>query len=151
MGKIKIISKNRQALRDYFVEDTYEAGVELRGDEVKSVRNARVNLKGSFAKFTKGELYIYNMYISPYKFSRDEVDPVRPRKLLLHKRQLLKLKNAISQKGYAIVPLKIYFSGKFAKVELALGKGKRKYDKRQVLKKKQQDREIRKAIRDKNR
>ncbi len=142
---------NRQAFRDFHIEKTFEAGVELFGDEVKSLRAGKANLKGSFCRIEKGEVFIFNMHISPYEFSSDETDPVRPRKLLLHKNEIKHLNVKLAQQGYALVPLKVYFKRGYAKVEIGLGKGKKLYDKRHALKEKQAKREISRAMRHKNR
>ncbi len=147
MGKDNTVITNRQALRDYYIEKAYEAGIELRGNEVKSLRNGKANLKGSFARIDGGELFIFGMHISPYEYSHEEYDPTRRRKLLLHKRELEQLETKSQQKGYTIVPLKVYFKRGLAKVEIALGRGKKFYDKRRVLKEKQAKREIERAMR----
>ena len=151
MAQNKTAISNRQASRDYYLEKSFEAGLQLQGNEVKSIRNGDANLKGSFVKIDKGEVMLYNMHISPYKYSRDDVDPVRPRKLLLHKAQVHQLQVKSEQKGYSIVPTKVYFSRGYAKVEIALARGKKLHDKRTALKEKQAKREIDKALRHKNR
>ena len=140
---------NRQALRDYYVEKAYEAGLQLQGNEVKSLRAGKANLKGSFARIENGQIFIYNMHISPYEYSHEEYDPLRPRKLLLHKAQIRQIEIKVSQQGYTLVPLKVYFKKGYAKVELALARGKKHYDKRRVLKEKQAKREIDRALRQK--
>ncbi len=134
--------KNRQAFRDYSIETTYDAGLQLSGSEIKSLREGDANLKGSFAKIEGSEIFLYNMHINPYKFSREELAPLRPRKLLLHKAEIRTILTQISQKGYTLVPLKIFFSHGYAKVALGLGKGKKLHDKRDDLKKKQVNKEI---------
>ncbi len=149
--KEKTVVTNRQALRDYYVEKAYEAGLQLRGNEVKSLRNGKANLKGSFARIENGELFVYNMHISPYKYSREDYDPVRRRKLLLRKTEIKHLDEKSSQEGYTLVPLKVYFRRGYAKLEVALARGKKLYDKRRVLKEKQATREIDRALRHKNR
>jgi len=149
--KIKVIINNRQAFRDFHIDDTYEAGLELFGNEVKSLRGGNANLKGSFAKVEKGQVYIYNMHITPYEFSREETDPVRPRKLLLHKTQIRQIEVKLLQKGFSLIPIKAYFKRGYAKVELGIGRGKKLYDKRHDIKKKQADREMQKALRHRNR
>ncbi|MFQ5952650.1 MAG: SsrA-binding protein SmpB [Candidatus Omnitrophota bacterium] len=143
----KAIVTNRQALRDYYVEKAYEAGLQLQGNEVKSLRAGKANLKGSFAKIENGEVFIYNMHISPYKYSREEYDPLRPRKVLLHKAQIKQIEIKLSQQGYTLVPLKIYFQRGYAKVEVALARGRKLYDKRKALKEKQAKREMDRAMR----
>ena len=127
----KIIAVNRKARHDYFVEDTYEAGIELYGTEVKSLRLGQVNLKDSFCRVIDGELYAIGVHISPYEkgniFNRD---PMRHKKLLMHKKEILKLHGLVAQKGYTLIPLSLYFSGAHVKVELGLCRGKKLYDKR---------------------
>jgi len=151
MAKEKAVITNRQALRDYYVEKAYEAGLQLKGNEVKSLRNGKANLKGSFAKFENGELFLYNMHISPYEYSRENYNPLRPRKLLLNKAELKQLQQGMEQKGHALIPLKVYFKRSYAKAEIALARGKKMYDKRRALKKKEAEREIDRALRHKNR
>ncbi len=150
MDKENTVINNRQALRDFHIEKTYEAGIQLKGNEVKSLRLGEANLKGSFAKIENGELFLINMHISPYKFTREETDPLRPRKLLLNKSELGHLFVKISQKGYSIIPMKVYFKRGYAKVELGLGKGKKLYDKRTDIKEKQANRETQRALRERN-
>ncbi len=148
--KRKTAITNRQALRDYHVHRTYEAGLILQGNEVKSLRAGGASLKGSFAKIDEGELFVYNMHINPYEYSRDEYDPLRRRKLLLHKSEIKQLEVKSTQQGFALVPIKVYFHRGYAKMEIALAKGKKLYDKRKSLKEKQVKREIDRAIRHKN-
>ena len=141
-----IVATNRKAYRDYEILESVEAGIVLRGDEVKSLRENRVNIKDSFARVTRNnEIFLYNMHISPYENadSADILDPVRVRKLLLHKREIIRFLSSVSEKGLALIPVKVYFKRSMAKVELALAKGKRKYDKRDKITKKIHDREIR--------
>lgn len=148
----KFIVKNRKARYDYEILETYEAGIELKGPEVKALRGHKGNLRGSFAKIDNGEVYLYNFHISPYKeASKFAPDPKRERKLLLHKKEIRGLIGKISEKGLTLVPLSVYFKRGRVKVELALCKGKRKYDKRQKIKRKTQEAEIRKALSRKNR
>ncbi len=139
---IKLIAQNKKAHHDFFVEDSFEAGIELCGTEVKSLRGGRVNLKDSFCQIKNGELFAYGMHISAYEkgniFNRD---PVRPRKLLMHKREIQRLFGLVGQKGYSIIPLKLYFSGKWVKIEIGLCKGKKLYDKRETEAKKSAQRE----------
>ena len=146
----KLIANNKKAFHDYFIEDTWEAGIALVGTEVKSLRMGKCSLKESFIQIHKGEVFIYNMHISPYEkgniFNRD---PLRDRRLLLHKKETLRLFGLVGQKGYAIIPLSLYFSGKWVKVELGLCKGKKLYDKRETMSKKDAEREIERAARDK--
>jgi len=146
----KTINTNRQAHRDFHIDRTYEAGLELLGNEVKSLRDGGANLKGSFARVENGELFLYNMHINPYKYSREECDPLRRRKLLLHKAEIKQLVVKSSQQGYTLVPLKIYFKRSYAKIEIGLARGKRQYDKRVALKEKQAKREITRTLRLRN-
>ncbi len=138
----KLIAQNKKAHHDFFVEDSFEAGIELCGTEVKSLRGGRVNLKDSFCQIKNGELFAYGMHISAYEkgniFNRD---PVRPRRLLMHKREIQRLFGLVGQKGYSIIPLKLYFSGKWVKIEIGLCKGKKLYDKRETEAKKSAQRE----------
>lgn len=142
-----VIATNRQAHRDYEIFGTIEAGMELRGNEVKSLRDKRANLKDSFARIDSGEVFIYNLHITPYQFATSEVvDPIRSRKLLLHKAQIRRLAGQLSQKGMTLVPLKLYFKKNFVKVELAIAKGKKFYDKREAIKKREAERGLRRAL-----
>ena len=129
----KEIAKNRKAFHEYFVLERFEAGIELFGTEVKSIRAGQVNMKDSFCTVKDGELFLRGMHISPYEkgniFNRE---PMRPRKLLMHKREILKLFGLVGQQGYSLIPLKLYFSGKWVKVEIGLCKGKKLYDKREA-------------------
>ena len=139
----RIIAQNRKAWHDYFVDEKYEAGIALFGTEVKSLRAGTVNLKDSYCSVEKGELFVVGMHISPYEkgniFNRE---PMRDRKLLMHKREILKLGGLVAQKGYTLVPLSLYFSGKNVKVEIGLCRGKKLYDKRDALAEKQTNREM---------
>ena len=139
---IKLIANNKKAYHDYFIEDTYEAGISLHGTEVKSLRMGKCSVKESFVRIENGEVFIYGMHISPYeKGNIFNKDPLRVRKLLLHKREIRKIEGQIAQKGYTVVPLSVYFSGSLVKVEIGLAKGKKLYDKRQDIAKKDQRRE----------
>jgi len=149
-NKRKITITNRQALRDFHIDRGYEAGIMLKGNEVKSLRAGGANLKGSFAKIENEELFIYNMHIDPYEYSREECDPLRKRKLLLNKSEIKQLDMKTSQQGFTLVPIKVYFCRGYAKIEIALAKGKRQYDKRKALKEKQVKREIEREVRHKN-
>ena len=145
---MKIVCKNKKAFHDYHIEKTMEAGMVLTGPEVKSLRAGRANIKDGYARLKDGELYLYNLHISPYAFATHSVtDPLRVRKLLLHKRELRKLIGKINEKGVALIPLKIYFvhNGK-AKVEIGLARGKKLYDKRAALKEKQSKRELQRVM-----
>ena len=139
----RIIAQNRKAWHDYFVDEKYEAGIALFGTEVKSLRAGTVNLKDAYCSVEKGELFVVGMHISPYEkgniFNRE---PMRDRKLLMHKREIMKLGGLVAQKGYTLVPLSLYFSGKNVKVEVGLCRGKKLYDKRDALAEKQTNREM---------
>ncbi len=136
-GGIKILASNRKARHDYFIEDTIEAGIALKGTEVKSVRQGKLNLKDSYASVDNGEIYLNNMHISPYEQGNIyNVDPVRKRKLLLHKREIHKLNQEITLKGLTLVPLAVYLKDGKVKVELAVARGKKLYDKREDIAKK---------------
>lgn len=138
----KLIANNKKAFHDYFIEDTWEAGIALVGTEVKSLRMGKCSLKESFIQIHKGEIFIYNMHISPYeKGNIFNKDPLRPRKLLVHRYEINKIVGKIDQKGYTLVPLQIYFKGSLVKVEFALAKGKKLYDKRGDIAKKDTRRE----------
>ena len=138
----KLIANNKKAYHDYFIEDKYEAGISLAGTEVKSLRMGRCSVKEAFIRIEKGEVYVYNMHIAAYeKGNIFNKDPLRVRKLLLHKREIRKIEGQRAQKGYTVVPLSVYFSGSLVKVEIGLAKGKKLYDKRQDIAKKDQRRE----------
>ena len=138
----KPIANNKKAYHDYFILENYEAGISLAGTEVKSLRMGKCSIKESFVRIENGEVYIYGMHISPYeKGNIFNKDPLRPRKLLLHKAEINKLLGKTREKGIAIVPLKVYFKGSLVKVEIGLAKGKKLYDKRQDIAKKDQQRE----------
>jgi SsrA-binding protein len=147
-----VVASNRKAQHDYQIIETYEAGIELLGSEVKSLRSHQASLKGSFGHVEKDEVFLYNFYIKPYdKTTSTAPDPKRKRKLLLHKKEIKKLIGKLAQRGLALIPLSVYFKKSLAKVELALCKGKRKYDKRQELKKRTHKKEIEKALKYKKR
>ena len=140
---IKIIAKNPTAYHNYIIEDTLEAGIVLSGTEIKSIRTGKVNLKDTYANIKNGETYIYGMHISPYEHGNIfNKDPLRDRKLLIHKKEIHKLIGLIKQKGYSLVPIELYFKGSFVKLKLGIGKGKKLYDKRQDLAKKDAQRQI---------
>ena len=148
MGKdsIKLIANNKKARHDYFIEDTFEAGISLAGTEVKSLRMGKCSLKESFIKEQKGELFIHNMHISPYeKGNIFNKDPLRVRKLLLHKYEINKLMGKVAAKGYTIVPLQVYFKGSLVKVEIGLARGKKLFDKREDMAKKDAQRDMERA------
>lgn len=140
---IKQIASNRKAFHDYFIEEKYEAGIELAGTEVKSIRQGNVNLKDSFSAVKDGEMFLYGVHISPYeKGNIFNKDPRRTRKLLLHRREILKLQAKVQQDGYALVPLSMYLSGSRVKVELAVARGKKLYDKREAAAQRDAKREM---------
>lgn len=148
-GEGKVVAQNKKARHDYHVEETFEAGIVLQGTEIKSIRAGRANLKDSFARVQNGELFLLNMHISPYEQgNRYNHDPLRTRKLLLHRKEINKLLGATKEQGYSIVPLKMYLKNGFAKLLIGLAKGKKHYDKRDDLKKKDAKREIERAFRD---
>ncbi|MCP3028191.1 SsrA-binding protein SmpB [Halobacillus sp. A5] len=148
-GKGKTIAQNKKAGHDYFIEETFEAGIVLQGTEIKSIRAGRVNLKESFARISRGEVFIHNMHISHYEQGNIyNHEPTRSRKLLMHRKEINQLIGATQQKGYALVPLKLYIKNGVAKLLIGLGRGKKKYDKREDLKQKQVKREIDRAIKD---
>ena len=148
---IKMVAQNKKAYHDYFIDDKYEAGIELFGTEVKSVRMGKCSVKEAFVKIDNGQVYVYGMHISPYeKGNIFNKDPLRVRKLLLHKSEIMKLNGKITQKGYTLVPLQVYFKGSLVKVEIGLARGKKLYDKRADLAKKDQRRELEKDFKVKN-
>ena len=148
---IKLIANNKKAFHDYFIEDTYEAGIALVGTEVKSLRNGKCSIKESFIRTEQGEVYIYGMHISPYeKGNIFNKDPLRTRKLLLHRAEINKLENQIKMKGYTIMPLKVYLKGSLVKVEIGLARGKKLYDKRQDIAKKDAQREAQRDFKIRN-
>ena len=156
MGKknegIRIACENRKARHDYFIHETYEAGIELKGTEVKSLRTGRANLKDSYAEVKNGEIFVQHMHISPYEQGNIfNHDPLRPRKLLLHKREIMKLFGQTREKGFTLVPLKVYFKRGRAKMELAVASGKHAYDKRQALAEKAAKREMERAVKERQR
>jgi len=138
---------NRKAKYEYFILETYEAGIALTGTEIKSIRNGKANLKDSYAIIKNGEVYILNMHISKYDegniFNHDET---RTRKLLLHKKEILKIRDKIEQDGFTLIPIKLYFKGNHAKLEIGIAKGKKSYDKRETIKKRDQEREIKSSL-----
>ena len=142
------LAVNRRAYHDYFIDEKYEAGMMLTGTEVKSIRNGRANLRDGFVRIDKNEAWLENVHISPY--AQGNVmnhDPLRPRKLLLHRKQISSLIGKVKQKGYTLIPLRIYFSRNHAKVEVGLGRGKRQYDKREAIAERDAKREIARAVR----
>lgn len=148
---IKLIANNKKARFDYFIEETYEAGVVLHGTEVKSLRMGKCSVKEAFIRIENGEVYAYNMHISPYeKGNIFNKDPLRVKKLLLHRYQINKIVGQLQQKGYTLVPLMVYLKGSLVKIEIGLARGKKLYDKRQDIAKKDQRREAEKEFKVKN-
>ncbi len=144
---VKIVAQNKKAFHDYFILDTYEAGIELKGTEIKSVRKGSANLKDSFIRIKNDEAFIENMHIAPYEQGNIfNHEPLRTRKLLLHKKQIKKLQKEVKENGLTIVPTKLYFNTSKLKVEIALARGKKLYDKRQDLKEKDSKRDIERAL-----
>ena len=137
---------NRRARHDYLVLDTYECGIVLKGAEVKSIREGKATIREAFARVQDGEVFLHGMHITPYSHSQEELDPIRPRKLLLHHREIDELGRAANEKGVTLVPLRVYFKDGRAKVELATARGKRQYDKRQAIAKRDADREAERAL-----
>ena len=145
----KIIAQNKKAYHDYFVDERYEAGIALAGTEVKSIRAGGVNLKDSYCSFEKGEIFAVGMHISPYEHGNIfNTDPMRDKKLLMHRREILKLQGLVQQKGFTVVPLSLYFSGSHVKVELGLCRGKKLYDKRESDAKRSAERDIDRHMKD---
>ncbi|MFH1825878.1 MAG: SsrA-binding protein SmpB [bacterium] len=144
----KLIAENRKARYDYTILETVKAGLVLQGSEVKSIRLGKVNLKDSFGRVEKGEIWLWGMHISPYQ-KADQVNPTRPRKVILNKREMLKLISKSAEKGLTLVPLKIYFDGNWAKVDLGLCKAKKKYEKRDKIRHRETEREIENAFKGK--
>lgn len=144
----RIIAVNRSASADYHIVETYEAGIVLEGSEVKALRNKQtVSFKDSFVRIENGEAWLYNLYIAPYKYATIKPpDPLRKRKLLLHKREILRLMGKVQEKGYTLIPLSLYFKGNRVKVEIALAKGKKTYDRRQELRERDLRRQIEREI-----
>jgi SsrA-binding protein len=146
MGE-KLICNNKKAYHDFFIEEKFEAGMVLKGTEVKSLRMGKANLNDSFALVKSGEAFLHNLHISPYDFgNRENHDPDRMRKLLLHKKEIIKLFSKVREQGYSIVPLRLYFKEGLVKVEMGLAKGKKLYDKREDLKTKDSKRDIAQAL-----
>ncbi|MCG2794557.1 MAG: SsrA-binding protein SmpB [Actinomycetia bacterium] len=148
----QVKATNRKALRDYHIEETMEAGMVLMGSEIKSIRGGRANLRDSYATVEGGEVFLYNMHISPYEqASRFGHEPTRVRKLLLHREQIKRLTGKIIEKGYTLIPIKLYIKNGMAKLELGLAKGKRQYDKRREIARRDAEREMARAVRRKGR
>lgn len=150
--EFKVVATNRKAFHDYFVQETHEAGIQLTGTEIKSVRAGAVNLRDSYALVRDGQVWLQNVHISPYEAgNRFNVDPYRTRKLLLHRKEINRLMGRAQEKGLTIVPLRMYLKKNRAKVEIALVKGKRQFDKRDTISKRDSDREIERAMKENNR
>ena len=148
---MKLVANNKKAYHDYFVEDKYETGIVLHGTEVKSLRMGKCSIKESFIKIEKGEVFVYGMHVSPYeKGNIFNKDPMRPKKLLMHRFEIMKLTGKIAEQGYTLVPLQVYFKDGRAKMEIGLARGKKNYDKRQDIAKKDQRREAEKEFKIRN-
>ncbi|MBR0086680.1 MAG: SsrA-binding protein SmpB [Lachnospiraceae bacterium] len=148
---IKLIANNKKAYHDYFIDETYECGIELFGTEVKSLRQGHCSLKEAFVRIRNNEVFILGMHISPYeKGNIFNKDPLREKRLLMHKKEIVKLAGKVQEKGYTLIPTQVYFKGGRVKVEIALARGKKLYDKRESLAKKTADREIERSFREKN-
>ncbi|HAK89252.1 MAG TPA: SsrA-binding protein [Nitrospiraceae bacterium] len=144
---MKIVCQNRKAYHDYSIEETFEAGIQLLGTEVKSLRDGKANLKDSYVLIKESEAFLFNCHISPYSHGNIlNHEPLRTRKLLLNRKEIERLRGKMQQKGYTLIPLKIYFKGSFAKVEVGLAKGKRQYEKRESIKEREAKRDIEKAM-----
>lgn len=152
MPGIKVVATNRKALRDFHLDERHEAGLVLTGTEIKSIRAGRVNLSDGYAQPRDGELWLFNVHIAPYDPSgRYGHEPRRPRKLLLHRREINRLISRVQERGYTVVPIRLYLKGGLAKVEIALARGKRKYDKRQAIAKRDAQRQIDRALKERDR
>ena len=149
--ELRIFAKNKKATFDYFVITRYEAGISLYGTEIKSIRQGNVNLKDSYCEIDEGEMYVLGMHISPYeKGSYFNKDPLRPKKLLMHKREIMTLLGKVKQDGLTLIPLSLYFKGSKVKIEIGLCKGKKLYDKREVIARKESDRAIERQLKERN-
>jgi SsrA-binding protein len=147
----QVVITNRKARHEYFVLESYEAGIVLAGAEVKSIRNGRANLQDAYARIDDGEVFLFGMHVSPYEFSRGDLDPVRKRKLLLHQKEIVEIARATEEKGVTLVPLRVYFKDGRCKVELAIARGKARYDKRQAIAARDAARETERALKEFNR
>lgn len=149
--EIRIIAKNKKAAFDYFILSKYEAGIELFGTEIKSIRLGNVNLKDSYCEIDEGQMYVLGMHVAPYeKGSYFNKEPLRPKKLLLHKREIMTLLGKVKQDGLTLIPLSLYFKGSKVKLEIGLCKGKKLYDKRDTIAKKESDRQIERQLKERN-
>lgn len=144
--KMKLLANNKKAFHDYFIEEKYEAGLALKGSEVKSIKAGKVSIKEAFISDRKGEMFVYGMHVTPYKEGYDKIDPTRTRKLLLHKKEIEKLVGKKTADGYTLVPLKVYENNGLVKIEIALAKGKKMYDKRESIKRKDDKRRVERAL-----
>jgi SsrA-binding protein len=144
----QVVITNRKARHEYFVLESYECGIVLQGAEVKSIRNGRANLQDAYARLDDGEVWLYGMHVSPYEFSRGDLDPVRRRKLLLHAKEIVQLARATEEKGVTLVPIRVYFKDGRCKVELAIARGKARYDKRQAIAARDAARETDRALKE---
>lgn len=145
----KVVANNRKAYHDYFIDDTVEAGLVLTGTEIKSIRAGRVNLRDSYVRIERGEAWMFNAHVSPYEMSsRENVDPTRRRKLLLHRAEILRLGQRMQTKGYTLIPLRMYLRDGRAKVELGLARGKRQYDKREAIAKRDAERDLERDLKE---
>jgi SsrA-binding protein len=149
---IKIVATNRKATHDYTIEDRFEAGLALLGTEIKSIRAGQANLREGYVQVRGGELWLVNTHIAPYDpAGREGHDPLRPRKLLLHRKEIVKLLSRVQERGYTIIPLKIYLKNRRAKIEIALARGKRQYDKRETIARREAGRQIERALKERSR
>jgi SsrA-binding protein len=147
----QVVITNRRARHEYFVLEDYECGIVLKGPEVKSIRNGRANLQDAYARVEHGEAWLYGMHVSPYEFSRGELDPVRRRKLLLHHKEITALARATEERGVTLVPLRVYFKDGRCKIELGVGRGKARYDKRQAIAARDSQRDTERTLKELNR
>jgi SsrA-binding protein len=152
MAENKVLASNRKAYHDYHIDETYETGIALTGTEIKSVRAGSVNLRDAYAQVRNGELWMMNVHIAPYEpASRQNVDPYRDRKLLMHRKEILRLFGKVQEKGYTLVPLRMYLKKNHAKVEIGLARGKKQYDKREAISKRDAAREMERAVKERRR
>lgn len=152
MSEPKTVATNRKAYHDYFIEETFEAGIALTGTEIKSVRAGRVNLRESYAQIRDGEIWMVNAHISPYEHgNRANHDPTRPRKLLMHKQEIARLAGKVQERGFTLVPLRMYLKNNLAKVEIGLARGKKMYDKRDSIARRETDLALRRALKERAR
>ena len=143
--RLKLIARNRKAYFEYTIDDLFEAGLVLQGSEVKSLRLGKANIQDAYARFRDGEIFLLNAHISPYPHALENHEPTRPRKVLLRSRELKRLMGKLQEKGYTLIPLKLYFKDQYAKVELGLAKGKKKFDKRESIREREEKRDLERA------